>query len=102
MSTFPVGDDNNIWQIQRVDINGIANSGTILRGYVLNQRGDTVATGDVTCGADYDRYTMSFPPHSGNHLNILFWSDSTLGTPGDTLGISSILIHPRRVGRARY
>ena len=101
-STFPIGDDNNIWEIQRVDINGIANVGTILRGYVLNQRGDTVATGDITFGAGYDRYTMSFPPHSGNHLNILFWSDSTLGTPGDTLGISSFLIHPRRIGRARY
>ena len=101
-STGPIGDDNNIWEIQRVDINGIANVGTILRGYVLNQRGDTVATGDITFGAGYDRYTMSFPPHSGNHLNILFWSDSTLGTPGDTLGISSIRIHPRRIGRARY
>ena len=100
--TFEIGDDNHIWEIQKVDINGIANSGTILRGYVLNRRGDTLATGNVTFGAGYDRYTMSFPPHSGNHLSILFWSDSTLGTPGDTLGISSFLIHPRRIGRARY
>ena len=101
-ATFPIGDDEHIWQIWKININGIANSGTILRGYVLNRRGDTLATGDVTFASGYDRYTMSFPPHSRNHLNVLLWSDSTLGTPGDTLLINSIQIHPRRIGRAPY
>lgn len=101
-ATFPIGDDEHIWQIRKININGIANAGTILRGYVLNRRGDTLATGDITFATGYDRYTMSFPPHSGNHLNVLLWSDSTLGTPGDTLLINSIQIHPRRIGRAPY